>query len=255
MEKEEKEEKGLSVNIGQYDGKNPLEIIYRQGSAVPMPKPLETKEPEDISQNGVIDTPLKWLEKRIDTIDQKEANIVVDREKMEITLTINERSSYLKSTFTGSVAVSDIFEKLKINDADAAWAPSRLGQFLRLNRVIFVDKESCMTLVSKLKNFTAKAKSEIQKMRDPSGSVAEVYRNEVESNLPKSFVICIPVFKGTQKQNIEVEFDHYLKDNEVYLQLVSPGANEIVEQYRDRIINEVIDKIGKIAPDIVIIEL
>ncbi|MFA6817114.1 MAG: hypothetical protein WCS73_12545 [Lentisphaeria bacterium] len=253
MEKEE--EKGLSVNIGQYDGKNPIEVIYRKGMAVKKPEPLETKKPEDISQHGVIETPLKWLQKRVDTIDQKSANIVVDREKMEITLTINERDSYLKSIFTGTVALSEIFEKLKINDAEDAWTPVKLGQFLRLNRCIFEDQEQCMILVSKLKNFMAKAKSEIQKMRDPSGSFAEVYRNEVESNLPKSFVICIPIFKGTEKQNIEIEFDHYLKDNEVYLQLVSPGANEIVEQYRDTVIDNVLERIAKIAPDIVIIEL
>lgn len=246
---------GLVINIANYDGEKPIEIVQRTGEAAQAVDPLPIKEPMSISQKGVIDTPANWLEKRVGTIDQKEANIVVDRESMTINLTINEKDYYNKNTFTGTVALSDTFSQMKINDPSDAWIPARLGQFLRLNRGIFADPETCMILVSKLKNFTAKAKAEIQKMRDPSGSIAEIYKSEVESNLPKSFVVNIAVFKGTPKQSIEVEFDHYLKDNDVYLQLVSPGANEIVEQYRDKCIDEVLDKIRAIAPDIAIMEV
>lgn len=250
----ENEDKGLSLNLASFNGK---EIVVKQlfGNAAKEQDPLPLKAPVDISQSGVINTPLKWLEKRVGTIDQKSANIVVNREKMEIRLTINERDSYTKSTFTGTVDLAETFENLKINDPKDSWIPSRLGQYLRLNRGIFQDPETCMILVSKLKNFTAKAKSEIQKMKDPSGSVADVYKSEVESNLPKSFVVNISVFKGTPKQRIEIEFDHFIQDSEVYLQLVSPGANEFVEQYRDMCIDDVLGKIQEIAPDITIMEV
>jgi len=254
MEENEKKN-GLEINIANYDGKSPIEIIQRTGKAAQAVDPLPLKKPEDISLKGVIDTPAKWLEKRVDTIEQDEANVVVDREAMTIKLTINEKDAYDKNTFTGTVALSETFGDMKINDPSDAWMPSRLGQFLRLNRGIFEDPEQCMILVSKLKNFTAKAKAEIQKMKDPSGSVAEVYKSEVESNLPKSFVVNISVFKGTPKQRIEIEFDHFLNDSNVYLQLVSPGANEIVEQYRDKCIDDVLDQIRKIAPDIAIMEV
>ena len=53
-----------------------------------------------------------------------------------------------------------------------------------------------MKLVSLLKNFTANAKSQVEKQRDPSGSRADVYRQEVESNLPKSFDLNLSIFKG-----------------------------------------------------------
>lgn len=157
---------------------------------------------------------------------------------------INERRAEL----------SDVFKKFNIN-GNTGWNPNKLGQFLRLNRSVFADKEQCMVLVTKLKNFTAKAKAEIQKQRDQSGSMAEVYRTEVESNLPKSFTIVVPIFKGTAKTAIEVEFDHYIVDGEVALQLVSPGANECVEQFRDNCLDEVINKIREIAPEIPILEV
>lgn len=251
---EDQKEKGV-VNIANYDGKDPIEVIIRNGEAASQPEPLATKAPESINVSGVISTPLDWLVKRVDTIDQLKANIQVNREKMMITLTVEERDAYLKSKIVGTVAVTETYEHFGINDSQTGWIPAKLGQFLRLNRGVFEDRQECMMLVSQLKNFTAKAKAEIQKQRDPSGSTADVYRQEVESNLPKSFTVNLAIFKGTAKQAIEVEFDHYLKDGEVFLQLVSPGANELAESYRDQCIDDVLNKIREVAPNIAILEV
>lgn len=252
----EKEDEKVVVNIHEgVDVSKPIEVILRKGNA-PQPKEvLPTKAPESISFSGVISTPFDWLEKRVDKIDQKEANIKVSREEMCIGLTINEKDAYNKSMIMGRVQLSEIFSKFGINDEKKAWEPAKLGQFLRLNRSVFEDKEKCMVLVSVLKNFKAKANAEIQKQKDPSGSVADVYKCQVESNLPKSFSVSLPIFKGSSKQRIEVEFDHYLSDGEVYLQLVSPGANELVETYRDSCIDQVLEKIRAIAPEIAILEV
>ena len=252
MEKEEK----LQVHIHEgVDVSKPIEIILREGTAAKAPEVLATKAPESISVSGIISTPFDWLLKRVDTIDQKKANIRVNREKMGIELIINETDGYNKNTISGTVQLSDVFAKFGINNESKAWEPARLGQFLRLNRGVFEDKEKCMVMVSALKNFTANAKSEIQKQQDPSGSRAEVFRQQVESNLPKSFSVVLSVFKGTPKETIDVEFDHYLSDGDVYLQLVSPGANEMVESYRDTCIDQVLVKIKEIAPEIAILEV
>ena len=90
----------IAVNIGNYTGEKPIEVILREGVA-PKVQQLELKEPESINVTGVLSTPLDWLTKRIDTIEQKKANIVVNREEMTITLTINESDYYTKSTFVG----------------------------------------------------------------------------------------------------------------------------------------------------------
>lgn len=252
MEREEK----VQIHIHEgVDVSKPIEIVLREGTAAKAVEALPTKAPESISMSGVISTPFDWLAKRIDTIDQKFSHIKVDRESMTIALTVNESDAYTKNTITGTVQLSEVFEKFGINNEKKAWEPARLGQFLRLNRGVFEDKEKCMVMVSALKNFTANAKSEIQKQQDPSGSRAEVFRQQVESNLPKSFSVILSVFKGTPKEAIDIEFDHYLSDGDVYLQLVSPGANEMVESYRDSCIDQVLDKIKEIAPDIAILEV
>lgn len=248
-------EKTVQVYIDNYSGEKPVEVIVRKGEAARQPDPLAIKAPEKIDVTGVISTPLDWLRKRVDTIDQEEANIKVDRENMTIVLTVNERDFYEKSVIVGKIRYSDQFLAFRINDGEKGWVPSQLGQFIRLNRAMFPDKEKCAALVSLLKNFQAKCNADIQKQQDPSGARAEVYRMNVESNLPKAFTVELPIFRGTAKQAIEVEFDHYIVDSHVMLQLVSPGANEFTEIYRESELDKVLNQIREVAPDIAILEL
>ena len=250
----EQNEKTVQVNIDHYDGEKPIEVVVRHGEAAPQAKPLETKAPESIDATGTIGIVAAWLEKRVGTFEQKEANIKVDREKLTISLTVNERDYYKKAVIKGTIAFSEVFQQFGIN-SDKGWDPARLGQFVRLNRALFEDKNECAVMVSQLKRFTANVKVKIEKQRDTNGSMAEVYQQEVESSLPKSFTVNMPIFKGTAKEAIEVEFDHFVKDGNVILQLVSPGANEVTEQYRDRVIDEQLEKIKALAPDIAILEL
>jgi exosome complex RNA-binding protein Csl4 len=107
----EEKNKGLNINIEHYTGEKPIEVVYRLGDAAQAQQPLATKAPEKISVSGTISTPYEWLSKRIDTVDQKRANVVVNREKMTIQLTVNEDDYYNKNTFTGTVEVSETFEK------------------------------------------------------------------------------------------------------------------------------------------------
>lgn len=248
-------EKMINLNIENYTGDKPVEVIIRKGEAARSVDPLPLKAPIKTNVSGVITTPFDWLVKRVKTIDQLKSHIFVDREDMSITLTTSEDDEYHKGTIVGTVEFTEIFKKAHINDDHYGWDPARLGQFLRLNRSLFANREDCMKLVSLLKNFTAKAKSQVEKQRDPSGSMADVYRQEVESNLPKSFDLNLSIFKGTPKVTVTVEFDHYLTDGDCLLLLVSPGANEAVEEFRDRCIDEVLDKIRAIAPDIAILEV
>ncbi len=251
---EEIKEKQVCVNIQNYTGEKPVEVIIRKGEAAKAVEQLPTKAPIPTELDGVITAPYDWLEKRIELVDQKKAHVIVDREQMTIRLIVNEDNVYQRGVIKGSVEFTEIFKKTKINSNDV-WVPERLGQFLRINRVLFSDKEKGMKLVSKLKGFKAEVKSKIEKMSDPSGSRAEVYRQNVESNLSEDFVLNLSIFRGTPKVAITVEFDHYLVDGDCVLQLVSPGASEAVESYRDNCIDDVLRKIRSIAPDIAIIEV
>lgn len=64
----------------------------------------------------------------------------------------------------------------------------------------------------------------------------------------------IPIFKGMPAETIEVEFYASVNGRDVTLQLVSPGACQLLEDLRDRIIDVQVARIRELSPEIAIIE-
>ena len=71
------------------------ELVIREGAA---PKELEPKAPVKTDLSGVIGAVVEYLTKRINTgqFEQKNCHILVNREKVEITLITNEADEYLR---------------------------------------------------------------------------------------------------------------------------------------------------------------
>ena len=232
-----------------YNGK-PIEVVLREGSA---PDLLEIKEPERVAISGTIDTPFRWLEKRIELINQKASNIIVNRDVMGIELTVDE-TNYYQSDIRGELKTSKEMMEFGIN-TEKKWEPIKLSKFVKMHRAFFTDKSQNMMLVSTLKNFKAKVNQDIERSKEENGSKVDNYSQVVDSNLPKSFKLNIPLFKGFACEEIEVEIYADVDGRDVTLSLVSAGANEAIEEYKNKVIDEQLDAIRQIAPDIVIIEV
>ena len=232
-----------------YNG-SPIEVILREGQAAMQ---LDPKEPLKVSISGTIDAPFRWLEKRVELIDQKKANIIVNRDKMAMSLSINE-TDYYQSKISGVLQESKEMVEFGIN-TDKKWEPIKLSQFFKMHRAFFKDKSENMMLVSTLKNFKAKVNQDIERSKEENGSKVDNYSQVVDSNLPKSFKLNVPLFKGFACEEIEVEIYADVDGREVSLSLVSAGANEAIEEYKNKVIDEQLKHIRLIAPDIVIIEV
>lgn len=250
---EENNEKVVSVNIENYTGEKPIEVIVRKGEAAKAVDPLPLQEPLECNLVGTIETPANWLEKRAGNFDDKAMYAVVDREGLMIGLVVNETDKRNKRTILGKAELSEVFCDFRINDGEG-WEPSKLGQFIRMHRSFFEDKSQAAELVAKLKKFTASVKSKLDKSQDRNGSMQVAYQQEVDSNLPTDFKVNLPIFKGKEKQLIQVEIDHYVQGADCYLQLFSPEAMDIIENMTDRILNAEIERIREYVPGIVIIE-
>ena len=209
-----------------YNGK-PIEVVLREGEA---PVALDPKEPERVVINGTIDAPIRWLEKRVELINQKATNIIVNRDKMRMALTIDE-TSYYQTEINGILQASKEMQEFGIN-MDKKWEPIKLSQFFKMHRAFFKDKSESMTLVSTLKNFKAKVNQDIERSKEENGSKVDNYSQVVDSNLPKSFKLNIPLFKGFSCEEIEVEIYADVDGRDVSLSLVSAGANEAIEEYK-----------------------
>ena len=72
--------------------------------------------------------------------------------------------------------------------------------------------------------------------------------------MPDRFSVVLPIFKGTKAQSIEVETYATINGHDVTVQLISPSAQQVVEETLDTIIDEQIAAIREIAPEIPFIE-
>lgn len=221
------------------------ELILRTGEA------LEQKEPNRVRIVGVIDTPLKWLEKRKDTIDQKKCHILFSRDKMEMRLIIDEEN-YYSSDIGGKLLISPEFKKFGINECKYVTG-MELSDLIRMNRSCFESKTKAMELVTIMRNFKATVTTQLEASDDKKGNTAQLRRQTVEGNQPPSFELCIPIFKGQPKQTFTVEID--IDPDTLQATLVSPDAQDLIVENRDRLMDDVMNRIEELCPEIPIIEI
>lgn len=236
----------IVVNLPE--GQNTLTLL--SGNA---PKQLDQLAPVMFSESGIIDAPLAFLKLRVGDIDQHKAHILVNRDNLTISLIFNEDDAYTQGRVIGTLRMSTVFQKFGIN-TDKQWEPEQLGQFLKLNRTYFVSREENMKVVNALKTFDAKVNQSVQRETKENGNKAFSFRQAVDSNIPESFKLCLPVLSGGDPMEIDVETYATIDGAHVSISLQSPGANDIVEDIRQNYISNMIEKLREVAPEIVIIE-
>lgn len=232
-------EKLTEMNIE--DGKD---MVIRFGDALPL------KEPKYVSIHGTIDAPARWVEKRKDDIVSADAHILVDRDHMTITLNTDENNFY-SDQIVGTLTLSTEMQEFGINTGEYMSCFDMADRIKQL-RTYFETQQDAMKLVSELRNFKAKVDKELELSDDKRGNQKILRAQTVESNLPKSFNVNMPIFKGTEKRTFEVEVE--INPNDLSCTLVSPDAHDIVVQERDNQMDAVLGRIAEAATNIVIIE-
>lgn len=240
------ENQPIIVNLPE--GQNTLNLL--EGRA---PKQLDNLAPVKTDISGTIEAPLRYLEKRVGDIDQHKAYLLVYRDNLSLQLIINEGDPYLRGEVNGVLKLSSIFKKFWIN-SDRQWQPENLGQFLKLNRTYFANRDENMNVVNELKTFSAKVNQTVQRETKENGNRAFSFRQAVESNIPESFKLRMPIFSGGETIEFDVETYAYIDGSDVTISLQSAGANDKVEEFKQFYIDEVVNKIKEIAPELVIIE-
>lgn len=192
------------MQINFAPGQTTAEIIIREGDAT---KQLDPKAPVKTEIVGTIGTILEYLKKRVNAgqFKQTECFITVDRESVKMTLTINESDYYTRGTVVSKLQFNPQFVKFGINDGNKVWTPAELGLFFKMNRTFFPDRKDNMELVSRLMNFNGTVQATID--RD-IGSRTDNFAQVVNSNLPESFTLRIPIFKGLPPETLKSKHSH-----------------------------------------------
>jgi len=241
----------LQINLTE--GIPKAEVILREVHEV---NELPVKKPVVIELAGTIGSPFEFLSKRYDQpnqINQKRCHVIVNRSDISINLIINENDAYNRGTVSGKLEFNPKFIEFGINTGKE-WTPTQLGLFFKMNRAFFTSKDENMKLVTELLNFTATVNNTMQQSANERGDRTDQFSQVVNSNLPKSFNLVIPVFKGSKPETIEVETFAQVDGRDVSFMLISPGAQAVMEELRDNVIDKEIEKIKSLCPDIAIIE-
>lgn len=244
------ENEKMIVNLAP--GMSTAELVIREGKAVAQ---LEPKAPVKTTLNGVIGVVQEYLGKRVATgqFTQERSHIIVNREEVSIELVINEDDEYTRGSVKGKLQLHPKFGEFGIN-ANKIWSPEELGLFFKMNRSFFADKTENMKLVTALMNYEGKVNQQVRQGIDAKGNRTDNFSQVVQSNLPEYFKLRIPIFKGRPAEDLEVETFASVNGRDIRFVLLSPGAEETLESIRDVTIDEELDAIKEIAPNIAIIE-
>lgn len=221
------------------------EFTIRQGTA------LKLHEPEVVMISGTIDAPARWIEKRVDQTEQEKCHVLVKRDEMSIAMNCDE-NNYYGAIIQGRLQLSEEYRRFGINSGEYR-THFELAELIKMNRSYFENKTTAMKLVTELQNFKAKVDKEVEQSDNNRGDRRLLVSQAVKHNLPEAFTLVLPIFKGVTEQTIEVEV--YVNPADLTCTLVSPEANDIVVSSRDALMNEVIERIQAVAPDVVIIEV
>ena len=243
------------LNISFPEGHNKAELVIREVKTEVV-KELPVLEPLKVELSGNITALYSFLEKRwgLEQIDKEHTHIRVDRDNLKLSLVCNETDERNKMVIEGHISLSRQYNAFGINSGKL-WESTDLGNFFRINRAYFENKETNMVLVNKLKRFEATVHTQVEREEKDNGSVTDCYKKVVESNLPEKFNIRIPIYKGAPAEIVEVEVIAHVEGKHAVLELISPSAQCIVEEVRDKLIDEQLDKIAELAPEIPFIEV
>lgn len=227
----------------KHTGENVQELIIREGTALPL------KELIILTIISTITGIFLWLEKRVSEIKQKACHILVDKDKLQMTLVIDELNHY-RQTIISKLELSKEYIAFGIN-SDKEWECFELSDFIKMNRTYFQDKVAAGRLITDLRNFKAKVSGELEKFKDDRANFELRRKQTVDSNLPADIKIKIPVFKGLPPINLTLEV--CINPSDYACSFICPDATDYINGLTESIIEEQLDKIRSIAPDIAII--
>ena len=154
---------------------------------------------------GNLNSVSRWLAKRnhTDYFKKDESYCIADTETGKLKLVVNEQDPFGNYEIKGEIKQSDVFKEIGINTTKR-YNPINLANKFRLMRSYFVSHEAHATLCANLKNIKTKVNANVEAKVSDNGDRRLLFEQEVDSNMPESFEMNLPIIKGEKKQKVLV---------------------------------------------------
>ena len=208
--------------------------------------------PKSISvSNGSINSVVEYLNKKVvdaDLIQNSKVEFCYDKLFINLDYAARERNPDI---IKGSLKLHPDLLKFNINSGKT-YNTFELADFIKMNRHYFENKEYAMKLVSELRGFEGKVKTDIEAKIDGRGNNKALIHQVVESNIPQSFILLLPVFIGQDKIRLEVEINITASFE---CSLISPDLKEIIDLESKSILDGELSKIRQLHPELKVFEV
>lgn len=204
----------------------------------------EQHNDQPVRISGIISAPSAFIQGRQDDFKDSKRHCMVSKTEGVITLILNEQSVTDKYTIVGKIEIAKKFTGLGINQDRIVYSPEELANKLKLLRSMFVSNMEHASICATLRNLKAKVNADIEKSNDRKGNVTENFRVALESNMPDSIKLKLPLLEGEEPIQIEVNVILELDGSSlIRCTLESVDAAELIEtQFAERV-NQEIEKI------------
>jgi hypothetical protein len=220
------------------------QLIIRHGEAEIL------HETQSLMISGSLETPQEFFEVREDQLDPKKTHIIIDEDKGTITVKANDQDEMGQITVVGTLKIHPDFIALGINNTSMERSPLDLAKFIKMNRTLFESKAKASELISVLRNFEATIEQALSKKSDDRGNYAVKRAQAVDSNLPETFKVMVPLFIGEKPSSFEVEI--IIDPDSLNCTLISPDAADSIKREKKAKMDE---QVGVFADQFVIVNV
>jgi hypothetical protein len=181
-------------------------------------------------------SPLEYLTSRRHLLNKDTCHLIVNKAEGKIAFVVEERDTF-RNIITGKLKKSRVLDSFDINGT-SLYGDKELAKFFRRTRFYFADPSVNDKIVAALMNFKAKVDAEIEKKADTKGNMKYLYERTVESNVPDTFILNVPIFEGYSPVKIEVVIGAEANSSEVKFYLESAILFELEEKEKEFILED-----------------
>lgn len=207
------------------------EVVIRHGEAEPI-YPIN-----GVNSTGSIWNPVEYAKKRTPSPD--DSHVRVNRNQGTIKLVCGESlPCEQQDVVTGVIDPDALYREFKIN-TNHPWDANDLAKLFKRRRKCFPKTAENLELVKGLSNFKAAIETNLEKIDDKTARrFKTAVEKTVNSSLPQSFTLKMPVIKGEPEVEFAVDIILEASDGRVSIFLDSIEA----EEFADEIKNTAIEK-------------
>lgn len=214
------------------------EIIIREGTALPQVAPKKIEIVGDIKTvSTFVNLRYKATESAgRQTINKDLAIVEVDKKKRTIVLSLDPTDPY-GTVITAKLEPNPDLEQFHINGKQQ-FSQRELINLLKFSRLYFEDFGKHGDLLKAYTAFTAKTSTNLSNDSDNRGNKNFAFDKKVETGLPATFIMNLPIFKGQAPKRFMVEICVDVTDAAASFWFESIELAELMELDGEMILNE-----------------